>query len=103
MLKVECCSSDILDQDPIAFTLMDRQYKVKDVIDRWYGEGVIFFKVKAGDDNIYLLKYSTSQDHWDLILYQNPHRLESLPFVKLGKHTLPQMLGNNMDQAQPFH
>ena len=103
MLKVECCSSDILDQDPIAFTLMDRQYKVSDVIDHWYGEGVIFFKVKADDDNIYLLKHYKLQDHWDLILYQNPRRLESLPFVELGKHTLHKMIDNKMDQAQPFH
>jgi hypothetical protein len=103
MLKVKCCVSDIPDQDPIAFTLMDRQYKVNDVIDRWYGEGVIFFKVKADDDNIYLLKYNKLQDHWDLILYQNPRRLDSLPFVELGKHSFPQMNDNKMDQAQSFH
>ncbi len=103
MLNVECYSGNMPDEGPIAFTLMDRQYKVNDVIDRRYGEGVIYFKVKADDDNIYLLKYSISQDHWDLILYQNPRRLESLPFAGLGKHSLPQMEGNKMDQAPPLH
>jgi len=102
-VNVECYSDDMLNEGPIAFTLMDRQYKVSDVIDRWYGEGVVYFKVKADDNNIYLLKYSKSQDHWDLILYQNPHRLESLPFLDLGKHSLPQMEGNKMDQAPPLH
>ena len=26
-------------------------------MDRWYGDGEIYFKVEADDDNIYLLKY----------------------------------------------
>jgi hypothetical protein len=95
MLNVECYSGNMPDEGPIAFTLMDRQYKVNDVIDRWYGEGVIYFKVKADDSN--------SQDHWDLILYQNPHRLESLPIAGLGKHFPPQMETNKMDQVPPLH
>ena len=103
MLKVECYSGNMPNEGPIAFTLMDRQFKVNDVIDRWYGEGVIYFKVKADDDNIYLLKYSISQDHWDLILYQNPHRLESLPHFEVGKPVLPQMDENKMDRVTPLH
>jgi hypothetical protein len=103
MLKVECYSADMPNKGPIAFTLMDRQFKVNDVIDRWYGEGVIYFKVKADDDNIYLLKYGISQDHWDLILYQNPHRLESLPHIEVGKPFFPQVERNIMDRVPHLH
>lgn len=84
MLKVECFSGYKLNERPIAFSLMDRRYEVRDIIDRWYGEGSSYFKVRADDENIYLLKYDEWRDHWDLVLYQNPKKLEGVPLSKFG-------------------
>ena len=77
MIKVECDSGYQIKERPIAFQFCNRRYKVKKVVDRWYGEGAIYFKVEAEDNNIYLLKYQEGQDCWDLIFYQNPLKVDA--------------------------
>ena len=52
MLKVECYTSSKLNERPVAFSLSNSRYKVEEIIDRWYGEGSRYFKIKA-DDEIY--------------------------------------------------
>ena len=72
MIKVEFCSKLQTKERPVAFQVCDRRYRIKEIVDRWYGVGEVFFKVEADDDNIYLLKYEEGQGCWDLIFYQNP-------------------------------
>ena len=72
MINVEFCSGYQIKERPIAFQFCDRQYKIKEVVDQGYGEGEVYFKVEADDNNIYLLKYEEGQGCWDLIFYQNP-------------------------------
>jgi len=100
MLKVECFSGYKLNERPVAFSLMDRRCEVKDIIDRWYGEGASYFKVKADDDNIYLLKYDAWEDQWDLIFYQNPKRLNSLPDSKKGLSSFPRSRHDTSDSRR---
>ena len=71
MIKVEFCSEFQAKERPIAFQVCDRRYMIKEVVDRWYGDGEVFFKVQADDNNIYLLKYEEGQGCWDLVFYQN--------------------------------
>ncbi len=56
----------------MAFSLFENRYKVEEIVDRWFGEGSSYFKVRAEDQNIYLLKYDQGQDVWDLVFFQNP-------------------------------
>ena len=72
MIKVEFCSKLQTKEGPVAFQVCDRRYRIKEIVDRWYGVGEVFFKVEADDNNIYLLKYEEGQGCWDLIFYQNP-------------------------------
>lgn len=83
---MECYSGYRVNERPVSFTLMTRQYKVLEVIDRWYGEACLYFKIKADDDNIYLLKYEEWKDNWDLVFYQNPRKLESVPLSQMGSN-----------------
>lgn len=71
MIKVEFCSKLQTKERPVAFQVCDRRYRIKEIVDRWYGVGEVFLKVEADDDNIYLLKYEEGQGCWDLIFYQN--------------------------------
>ncbi|GJL77056.1 MAG: hypothetical protein NPINA01_00450 [Nitrospinaceae bacterium] len=88
MLKVECFSGYKLNERPVAFSLMDRRFEVQDIVDRWYGEGTSYFKVKADDDNIYLLKYDEWEDCWEFVFYQNPKKLNSLPESTMGLNAI---------------
>ena len=76
MIKVEFCSKLQTKERPVAFQVCVRRYRIKEIVDRWYGGGEVFFKVEADDNNIYLLKYEEGQDCWDLIFYQNPVLVE---------------------------
>tara|TARA_Y100000588_G_scaffold182289_1_gene196031 strand:+ start:405 stop:716 length:312 start_codon:yes stop_codon:yes gene_type:complete len=84
MLKVECYASSRLNERPVAFSLSNSHYKVEEIIDRWYGKGSRYFKIKADDDNIYLLKYDELKDRWEWVFYQNPKMLSTLPDSDLG-------------------
>lgn len=55
------------DERPVRFLLSDREYAVKEVLDQWYGPGDTYFKVRADDSNLYILRRSTgSADEWSL-------------------------------------
>ncbi len=43
-----------------------RTYEVKEVLDQWYGVGYRCFKVRADDDNLYILRHSEGDDLWTL-------------------------------------
>jgi len=78
MIKVEFCSKLQTKERPVAFQVCDRRYRIKEIVDRWYGAGEVFFKVEADDNNIYLLKYEEGQGCWDLVFFQNPILIGSL-------------------------
>ena len=84
MFKVECYTGTKLQESPVAFILRDSRYKVEEIIDRWYGEGSSYFKVKADDGNIYLLKYDKRSNLWEWVFYQNPKRMNDLPYSSSG-------------------
>ncbi len=78
MIKVEFCSKLQTKERPVAFQVCDRRYRIKEIVDRWYGVGEVFFKVEADDNNIYLLKYEEGRGCWDLVFFQNPVLIGSL-------------------------
>jgi hypothetical protein len=78
MIKVQCYSGYTVNEKPMAFSLHHSTYQVNEIIDRWYGENSVYFKVEADDENIYLLKYDKLQDKWDLVFYKNPKKLDVL-------------------------
>ena len=97
MFKVECYTGSKLQENPVAFILRDSRYKVEEIIDRWYGEGSSYFKVKADDENIYLLKYYKRTDHWEWVFYQNPKRMNSLPYSNSGMDPFRKVGWEEMD------
>lgn len=71
-LHVQCYSGSKADQHPIRFRLDDREYFVEEIIDQWYGPEHIFFKLRANDGNIYILRHRTStpEGEWELISFR---------------------------------
>ena len=100
MLKVECYTSSKLNERPVAFSLSNSRYKIEEIIDRWYGEGSRYFKIKADDDNIYLLKYDERMDSWEWVFYQNPKMLDALPNYDLVS---PEGSGRESEGLENIH
>jgi hypothetical protein len=59
-LEVECYSGQKADERPVRFRLDGHEYLVEEVLDQWYGSQDIFFKVRADDGNLYILRQETS-------------------------------------------
>ncbi|HVP54856.1 MAG TPA: hypothetical protein VMU45_07665 [Candidatus Eisenbacteria bacterium] len=75
-LDVECYAGRKPDERPVRFCLHGHAYVVEEVIDQWYGADSTFFKVRANDSNVYILRQQTSipDGQWDLVSFR-----QSLP------------------------
>ena len=67
-LRVECYSGTKADERPVRFYLGDRALFVEEVLDQWYGPNDLFFKVRADDGNLYILRNHRSalEGAWSL-------------------------------------
>lgn len=76
-LKVECYAGYRADERPLRFTLgsaTGRTLEVKDVLDQWHGVGYRCFKVRADDNNLYVLRHQEAEDVWTLDAFRRDSR-----------------------------
>jgi hypothetical protein len=80
-MKVECYAGYRGEETPRRFYLGKRCVEVVDVMDRWLDPAHRYFKLRGGDNGIYILRHSTSDDTWEMTLFDNDtrdgHRLSS--------------------------
>lgn len=74
-IQVECYSGFKANERPVAFTDKGERLDIEEIVDRWYEGGldssrlvIDYFKVKATDGNVYLLRYQSGSDTWSLRL-----------------------------------
>jgi len=67
-IRVECYSGRKADERPLRFQLDGHEYAVAEVLDQWYGPESTFFKVRADDGNLYILRHLAvgETDDWSL-------------------------------------
>ncbi len=63
---MQCYAGRKAEERPLRFQLGQREFLVEEVVDRWYGPEDEFFKVRANDGNLYILRHHTPQDEWNL-------------------------------------
>jgi len=70
-LEVNCYSGRKADERPVRFRLEGRQYLVKEILDQWYRQEDVFYKVRTDDGNLYILRQQTSVPDgcWDLVSF----------------------------------
>ena len=76
-LKVECYAGYKADERPLRFTALvagARTYEITDVLDQWYGVEYQCFKVRADDNNLYILRHHTKEDGWTLDSFRSEQR-----------------------------
>ena len=66
ILRVQSYSGRKANERPVRFQLGDREYVVDEVVDQWYGPEAVFFKVRADDGNLYILRHRSAADEWSL-------------------------------------
>jgi hypothetical protein len=66
VLRVQSYAGRKADERPVRFQLRDREYVVEEVVDQWYGLEATFYKVRADDGNLYILRHNSWKDEWSL-------------------------------------
>ena len=70
-IRVECYAGYRADERPLRFTLRGRVFEVREVADCWHSPGVMYFRVRADDGNLYVLRHEEGMDVWTL---EGPNR-----------------------------
>lgn len=70
-IRVECLAEYGQEQAPVRFYLRDRRVEVDEVIDRWFAPGHRYFKVRADDGGIYMLRHDSGSKSWELIMFDS--------------------------------
>ena len=65
-IKVTEYSGYKANERPIRFKIRDKELDVEEIIDRWYGQEHDYFKVRASDNKIYILKWHRGLDVWSI-------------------------------------
>ena len=66
ILRVECYSGFKVGERPLRFQLGERWLEVEEVLDRWYDPHAIYFRVRANDGCLHVLRHSEPDDAWTL-------------------------------------
>lgn len=68
---VECYAGHRADERPVRFTLLGRSYEVVEVDDQWYSPEARYFRVRANDGNLYVLRHDERRDVWTLDAFRS--------------------------------
>ena len=66
VVRVQCYSGTKANERPIRFEIDGHEYMVDEIVEQWYGPDYAFFKVRADDGNIHVLRHSPATDDWSL-------------------------------------
>lgn len=69
-IMVNCYSGYMFNERPTSFIIGKNKLNVEEIIDRWYGPEYSYFKIRASDKNIYILKYNERKDKWELEFFK---------------------------------
>jgi hypothetical protein len=73
-IKVECYAGYRGEETPRRFYLGERCIDVVEVLDRWLDPEHRYFKLKGDDNGFYILRHTTSEDVWELTLFNSGSR-----------------------------
>jgi hypothetical protein len=71
-VHVECYSAYKAEERPVRFRIDTYEYRVEEVVDQWYGPQDAWYKVRADDGNLYILRRQSSvpDGAWDLVSFR---------------------------------
>lgn len=61
-------------QRPVQFTFHGRTFDVTELDDQWYSPDAIYFRVRANDGQLYVLRHDEGQGFWTLEAFRADKR-----------------------------
>jgi hypothetical protein len=59
------------EQTPRRFFMGNKAIEIEEVIDRWLAPDYSYFKVRGGENDIYILRHDKLEQRWDLTMFQS--------------------------------
>jgi hypothetical protein len=72
VVRVECYAGHRSDERPLRFALHDCWLEIEEILDRWYGPDSAYFRVRAGDGCLYVLRHNEPEGPWTLEAFRQP-------------------------------
>jgi len=72
---------------PRRFRPDGREIEAVETLDQWSGRSDRYFKVRAGDGSLYILRLDEKRAEWELIMFQSPEAQAAI--TPAGKKPLP--------------
>jgi hypothetical protein len=69
-IKVEAYAGYKANERPRSIKIRERVLPIVEVLDRWYGEDHDYFKLMAEDGYIYIIRYDSKTDGWELTMME---------------------------------
>ena len=73
-IRVESYAGYRGEQEPRAFWLGERRIEVLEVVDRWIGPDQRWFRVRADDGHLYILRHDEQPGTWELAAFTHADR-----------------------------
>lgn len=70
-IRVECFVGHRGDKTPLRFFINGKAVEIEEVIDRWLAPDHRYFKVRSGENDIYILRYDELEQRWELTMFQS--------------------------------
>lgn len=70
-LRVQCYAGYRGEETPERLCLGNRQIGVREVLDRWLDPDYRYFKLRAADDGVYVIRHDMESGRWDLVLFDS--------------------------------
>jgi hypothetical protein len=69
-IQVEAYAGYKANERPRSIKIRERVLPIVEVLDRWYGTDHDYFKLKAEDGYIYIIRYDRGTDVWDFTMME---------------------------------
>ena len=70
-LAVKCYAHHRGEGEPSAFTLANgARRETREIVDRWLAPDHRYFKVRADDGAVYIIRHNVAGDGWELVMYE---------------------------------
>ncbi|MGZ8163590.1 MAG: hypothetical protein ACXW0H_01390 [Methylobacter sp.] len=70
-IRVECYAGYRGEETPRRFFMGEKAIEIEEVIDRWLAPDYRYFKVRGGENDIYILRHDGLAHRWELTLFQS--------------------------------
>lgn len=65
-ITVQTYSGYKADERPVSFTVANKTFQVREILDQWQGMDHTYFKLIADDGNLYIIRHDKESDEWEM-------------------------------------